>query len=69
MSQRETGTVKWFNDKKGFGFISREQGDDLFVHYTSLDGNGFRTLKENDRVEFEVVSTEKGEAASKVTVI
>ena len=69
MSQRETGTVKWFNDKKGFGFISREQGDDLFVHYSSIDGDGFRTLKENDRVEFEVVSAEKGEAASKVTIL
>lgn len=69
MSQRETGTVKWFNDKKGFGFINREQGTDLFVHHTSIEGNGFRTLKENDKVEFEVVSTEKGQAAAKVTVI
>ncbi|MFQ6674942.1 MAG: cold shock domain-containing protein [Fidelibacterota bacterium] len=69
MSERQTGTVKWFNDKKGFGFISREEGDDLFVHYSSLEGDGFRTLKENDRVEFEVVSTEKGEAAAKVTVL
>ncbi len=69
MSDREKGTVKWFNDKKGFGFISREQGDDLFVHYSSLEGDGFRTLKENDRVEFEIVSTEKGEAAAKVTVL
>lgn len=69
MSERETGTVKWFNDRKGFGFISREEGDDLFVHFTSIEGNGFRTLKENDRVEFEVVTTEKGEAAAKVTVL
>ena len=69
MSQRETGTVKWFNDKKGFGFINREEGTDLFVHHTSIEGNGFRTLKENDKVEFEVVSTEKGQAAAKVTVI
>ncbi|MFQ6616019.1 MAG: cold shock domain-containing protein [Fidelibacterota bacterium] len=69
MSERETGTVKWFNDKKGFGFISREEGDDLFVHFTSIEGNGFRTLKENDRVEFEVVTTEKGEAAAKVTIL
>lgn len=69
MSKRETGTVKWFNDKKGFGFIHREQGDDLFVHYTSIEGNGFRTLKENDKVEFEVVTTEKGQAAAKVTVL
>ncbi|MCH8012367.1 MAG: cold shock domain-containing protein [Candidatus Marinimicrobia bacterium] len=69
MSQRETGTVKWFNDKKGFGFINREEGTDLFVHQTSIEGDGFRTLKENDKVEFEVVSTQKGQAAAKVTVV
>lgn len=69
MSQRETGTVKWFNDKKGFGFINREEGADLFVHQTSIEGNGFRTLKENDKVEFEVVSTQKGQAAAKVKVV
>jgi len=68
MSERETGTVKWFNDKKGFGFISRDQGDDLFVHHTAIEGAGFRTLRENDKVEFEVVSTDKGEAAAKVQV-
>jgi CspA family cold shock protein len=68
MSERETGTVKWFNDKKGFGFISRDQGDDLFVHHTAIEGTGFRTLRENDKVEFEVVSTDKGEAAAKVQV-
>ena len=64
-----TGTVKWFNDKKGYGFIKREGGDDLFVHHNSIETEGFRTLNENDQVEFEVVTTEKGEAASKVTVI
>ncbi|MFQ6605589.1 MAG: cold-shock protein [Fidelibacterota bacterium] len=69
MSNRETGTVKWFNDKKGFGFISRESGDDLFVHHNSIDSDGFRSLKENDKVEFEVVTTPKGQAADKVTVI
>jgi CspA family cold shock protein len=68
MAQRETGTVKWFNDKKGFGFISRDQGDDLFVHYSAIEGAGFRTLRENDKVEFEVVSTDKGEAAAKVQI-
>ena len=68
MAQRETGTVKWFNDKKGFGFISRDKGDDLFVHHTAIEGTGFRTLRENDKVEFEVVSTDKGEAAAKVQV-
>ena len=69
MAKREVGTVKWFNDKKGFGFITRDGGDDLFVHFNSIEGNGFKTLKENDKVEFEVVKTEKGEAAGKVTTI
>ena len=69
MSERETGTVKWFNDKKGFGFIQREDGDDLFVHHNSIETEGFRTLKDNQKVEFEVVTTEKGPAAAKVTVI
>jgi len=68
MSERETGTVKWFNDKKGFGFIQREDGDDLFVHHNSIEIEGFRTLKENQKVEFEVVTTDKGQAAAKVTV-
>ena len=69
MSKKETGTVKWFSDQKGFGFIKRENGDDLFVHHNSIEGEGYKTLKENDTVEFDVVTTEKGEAASNVTVI
>jgi CspA family cold shock protein len=69
MSKKETGTVKWFDDRKGFGFIKRENGDDLFVHHNSIEGEGYKTLKENDTVEFDVVTTEKGEAASNVTVI
>ncbi len=69
MSERETGTVKWFNDKKGFGFINREDGDDLFVHHNSIETEGFSTLKENQKVEFEVVKTEKGLAAGKVTIV
>ena len=70
MAKREVGTVKWFNDKKGFGFISREDGDDLFVHFNEITSEGgFKTLKENAKVEFEVIKTEKGEAASKVTTI
>ena len=70
MAKKETGTVKWFNDKKGFGFISREDGDDLFVHFNEIQSEGgFKTLKENAKVEFEVIKTEKGEAASKVTTI
>ena len=70
MAKREEGTVKWFNDKKGFGFISREGGDDLFVHFNEIQSEGgFKTLKENAKVEFEVIKTDKGEAASKVTTI
>ena len=69
MSKKETGTVKWFNDKKGFGFITRESGDDVFVHHNAIQSDGYKTLRENDSVEFEVVSTEKGEAASNVTVV
>ena len=70
MAKKETGTVKWFNDKKGYEFISLEDGDDLFVHFNEIQSEGgFKTLKENAKVEFEVIKTEKGEAASKVTTI
>jgi len=61
-----TGTVKWFNDKKGFGFISQDNGDDVFVHQTSIEGEGFRTLAEGDKVEFEVIKDQKGYKATKV---
>ena len=61
-----TGTVKWFNDKKGFGFISQENGEDVFVHKTSIQCEGFRTLAEGDKVEFEVVKDQKGYKATKV---
>ena len=50
----ETGTIKWFNSSKGYGFISREEGDDVFVHYNAIEGDGYRTLDEGDKVEFEV---------------
>ena len=60
------GTVKWFNDKKGFGFISQDNGDDVFVHQTSIQGEGFRTLAEGDKVEFEVVKDQKGYKATNV---
>jgi cold shock protein len=64
---RQAGTVKWFNETKGFGFITPENGEkDCFVHYSSIQGNGFRTLAEGDRVEYEVVDGEKGPAASNV---
>lgn len=61
-----TGTVKWFNDKKGFGFISQDDGDDVFVHHTSIQGEGFKTLAEGDKVEFELVEDQKGFKASDV---
>ena len=60
------GTVKWFNDKKGFGFISQDNGDDVFVHQTSIQTEGFRTLAEVDKVEFEVMKDQKGYKATKV---
>ncbi|MFP4698427.1 MAG: cold-shock protein [Eubacteriales bacterium] len=63
----KTGTVKWFNAKKGFGFISDEAGNDVFVHYTALQMGGFKSLEEGDKVEFEVVEGEKGPQASNVT--
>ena len=69
MSSKETGTVKWFSDRKGFGFITRDNGNDVFVHHKSIISDGYKTLKENDSVEFDVISTEKGEAASNVTVV
>ncbi|MFM7537455.1 MAG: cold-shock protein [Acidimicrobiales bacterium] len=61
-----TGTVKFFNNEKGYGFIAREQGADVFVHYTAIQGKGFRTLQEGQRVEFEVVPGKKGEQAQNV---
>ena len=61
-----TGTVKWFNDKKGFGFISQDEGDDVFVHHTSIQGEGFKTLAEGEKVEFELVEDQKGFKASNV---
>ena len=61
------GKVKWFNQKKGFGFIEREGGKDIFVHYSDINTDGFRTLDENQEVEFEVVDDEKGEKAKDVT--
>lgn len=60
------GTVKWFNDKKGFGFLSREDGDDVFVHFTNIQGEGFKTLREGDSVEFEVQDGAKGPQAVNV---
>jgi cold shock protein len=64
-----TGTVKWFNEAKGFGFIRRDDGSELFVHYTNIAGTGFRTLKEDDKVEFEVSEGPKGLQATNVTKV
>jgi cold shock protein len=63
------GVVKWFNDKKGFGFIKKEDGSDVFVHYTGIGGDGFKTLSEGDNVEFEVENGDKGPRAVSVKVI
>jgi CspA family cold shock protein len=60
------GTVKWFNDSKGFGFISQENGDDVFVHHSAIQGEGFKTLAEGDKVEFEIVKGDKGDKAENV---
>ncbi len=65
----ERGTVKWFNDAKGYGFISREQGEDLFVHFSAIQAEGFKTLSEGDVVEFEVTKGPKGLQATKVVKI
>ena len=62
-----TGTVKWFNAKKGFGFISSDEGNDVFVHFSALNMEGFKVLDERDKVEFEVVDGEKGPQAANVT--
>ena len=67
--QVTTGTVKFFNAEKGFGFISREQGDDVFVHYSNIQGDGYKSLDEGQRVEFDVAPGRKGEEAQNVRVI
>lgn len=67
MSDRQIGTVKWFNDAKGFGFISRENGPDVFVHFRAITGSGFRTLQEGQRVSFNVTQGPKGPQADGVS--
>ena len=70
MSDRQTGTVKWFNDAKGFGFITPENGGaDLFVHFRSIQGSGFKSLQEGQRVSFKVVQGQKGLQADEVQAI
>ena len=65
---RNQGKVKWFNEAKGYGFIECDEGGDIFVHYTAIEGEGFRTLKEGQEVEFEVRESDKGLQAARVTV-
>jgi len=66
---QEKGKVKWFNNAKGYGFIEREGGEDVFVHYSAITGDGYRSLQEGDAVEFEVVSSDKGLQAANVAKI
>jgi CspA family cold shock protein len=69
MSERETGTVKWFNGAKGYGFIEREQGGDVFVHFSAIRGDGYRNLEEGQKVEFQVEQDTKGLRAADVAVL
>jgi CspA family cold shock protein len=69
MAEREIGTVKWFNGSKGYGFISREQGDDVFVHYSAISSGGYRSLEEGQRVELTVTQGAKGPQAENVTIL
>jgi len=63
------GKVKWFNERKGFGFLEQESGEDVFVHYSMIQGEGFKTLKEGQKVSFEIIAGQKGPAASNVVVL
>lgn len=67
MSEQTTGTVKWFNESKGFGFIEQESGPDVFVHFSAINSSGFKTLSEGQRVEFSITEGQKGPQAANVT--
>ncbi|MDP8219386.1 MAG: cold-shock protein [Candidatus Theseobacter exili] len=69
MAEREKGTVKWFNNSKGYGFIEREAGDDVFVHFRALRGDGYKSLNEGQHVEFTVTQGDKGLQAEEVDVV
>ncbi|GAC1037093.1 cold-shock protein [Pseudomonas oryzihabitans] len=69
MSNRQNGTVKWFNETKGYGFITPESGPDVFVHFRAIEGKGFKTLAEGQKVSFEVVQGQKGMQAEHVQVV
>ena len=69
MAERKQGSVKWFYSSKGYGFIQQQSGEDVFVHFQSIVGNGYKTLAENDKVEFTVVEGQKGPQAAEVKII
>ncbi len=69
MEERETGTVKWFNAAKGYGFITRDAGGDVFVHYSAINAKGYRSLEEGQRVEYAVVQGKKGLQAQEVAIV
>lgn len=69
MSEQVQGTVKWFNSSKGYGFIERDGGDDVFVHYSAIQGSGYRSLEEGQQVEFEITEGKKGPQAQNLTVL
>jgi CspA family cold shock protein len=68
MTERETGTVKWFNATKGYGFITRDSGGDVFVHYSAIEASGYRSLEEGQRVQFEIIEGKKGLQAQGVNL-
>ena len=67
--ERLTGTVKWFNNAKGYGFLGRENGPDVFIHYSAIISNGYKSLQEGDKVEFEIVQGQKGPQAANVSKV
>lgn len=69
MSERENGRVKWFNAEKGYGFITQENGQDVFVHFSAIGGEGYRTLNEGQKVEFSVIENERGMQARDVIIV
>ena len=69
MSEKSTGTVKWFNESKGYGFIAQESGPDLFAHFKSIEGSGFKTLAEGQTVEFNITQGQKGPQAENIVVV